>query len=758
VINGGANIDAFVSNKTVEMVPVDPLTESQSTVDSLTSIEKVTSAEIQSSGTTAGGLNHSISESLFSADTNDALPDSLSTTAAESAINNAIESAMEDNAGLSSVPPVIEATESDLRHTALPTPGDAAAPGEATSQLQAADSLPENIIESITSISKQEEALDKETILQDPEPSLLGAEPLQAEPLREANLPARPVGTDLDSSTSDFPHPTLDEQLAQTSAPGIDTDTDEIVDVEMSEALLPTTKVSREREEDNETGPSPKRAKMDGASMVEVTPQNGTSAGAASSSGPISSYLEKEIIKVIKNAARTKTGTGFRAPVLELWPQIGESYRAKVLNPIDLGTIAEKLKAKTYSSMGDLYADLQLMEDNTVLFNGPVHTVTDQARQTRKSIVDKIAMIPTEPSAASKVPKPTKKAPPRRSTPSTEPSAPRVAARRPSKSSGNTFALDPATSMPTIRRDSTKDDSGRPKREIKQPKNKDLAYHAVRPKSKKYGPELRFCDEVLTELKKAKHYANMHPFLEPVDPVALNIPHYFTVVKYPMDISSVTKKLNNGEYARASDFEKDVRLIIQNCYKFNPVGNAVRAQGQNFEQLFNEQWAKKDKYVADHAPSAMSPTSSDGEESEDEIDEPAPIKPSIFTNKLVEEQGKLIALMADKKADPGIVKFQQQVVSMVQQEVNNEKAAADAAAAAKKVTKKTKAKPPKKAAAPAKKGGAGGGPKKNNKVKYMGTFEKEVISSGIQNLPEEVSAEVMTWISEELPDAQASYP
>jgi len=76
------------------------------------------------------------------------------------------------------------------------------------------------------------------------------------------------------------------------------------------------------------------------------------------------------------------------------------------------------------------------------------------------------------------------------------------------------------------------------------------------------------------------------PFLEPVDPVALGIPTYPDVVKHPMDISTVTQKLENGAYSNIppgqyvgnslvcrmvnGPFRKDIELIFTNAMLFNP--------------------------------------------------------------------------------------------------------------------------------------------------------------------------------------------
>ena len=54
-----------------------------------------------------------------------------------------------------------------------------------------------------------------------------------------------------------------------------------------------------------------------------------------------------------------------------------------------------------------------------------------------------------------------------------------------------------------------------------------------------------------------------------VDPVELNLPDYFTIVKKPMDLGTVKKKLENGNYQNVSEFTDDVRLVFDNAMLYN---------------------------------------------------------------------------------------------------------------------------------------------------------------------------------------------
>ena len=54
-------------------------------------------------------------------------------------------------------------------------------------------------------------------------------------------------------------------------------------------------------------------------------------------------------------------------------------------------------------------------------------------------------------------------------------------------------------------------------------------------------------------------------FSSPVDPVSLNIPDYFEIVKQPMDLSTVKKRLETGAYRDPAYFKRDTQLVFDNA-------------------------------------------------------------------------------------------------------------------------------------------------------------------------------------------------
>ena len=55
-------------------------------------------------------------------------------------------------------------------------------------------------------------------------------------------------------------------------------------------------------------------------------------------------------------------------------------------------------------------------------------------------------------------------------------------------------------------------------------------------------------------------------------------------------MTTMKKKLDAGEYATAEKFRDDFKLMIKNCFTFNPAGNPVHEAGKLLQQLFDEKW------------------------------------------------------------------------------------------------------------------------------------------------------------------------
>jgi hypothetical protein len=58
-------------------------------------------------------------------------------------------------------------------------------------------------------------------------------------------------------------------------------------------------------------------------------------------------------------------------------------------------------------------------------------------------------------------------------------------------------------------------------------------------------------------------------FLTPVDYKKLDIPMYPIIIKIPMDLGTVKKRIKSRHYRNLQEFIAEVQLIWDNCKKYN---------------------------------------------------------------------------------------------------------------------------------------------------------------------------------------------
>ncbi|NXP15144.1 TRI66 protein, partial [Thinocorus orbignyianus] len=103
------------------------------------------------------------------------------------------------------------------------------------------------------------------------------------------------------------------------------------------------------------------------------------------------------------------------------------------------------------------------------------------------------------------------------------------------------------------------------------------------------------------------------PFHEPVSPLAR---HYYQIIKRPMDLSVIRKKLqkkDKSHYSAPEELVTDVRLMFWNCAKFNYPDSEVAEAGRCLDVFFESKL--KEIYPDRHFPS-MQQEDSDSEEAE----------------------------------------------------------------------------------------------------------------------------------------------
>uniref|UniRef100_A0A1A7YP49 Bromodomain-containing protein 2 n=1 Tax=Iconisemion striatum TaxID=60296 RepID=A0A1A7YP49_9TELE len=111
-------------------------------------------------------------------------------------------------------------------------------------------------------------------------------------------------------------------------------------------------------------------------------------------------------------------------------------------------------------------------------------------------------------------------------------------------------------------------------------------------KGGKLGEQMKHCDAILKEMLSKKHAAYAWPFYKPVDAEALELHDYHDIIKHPMDLGSIKKKLDNRQYRDAQEFAADIRLMFSNCYKYNPPDHDVVSMAHKLQDVFEMRFAK----------------------------------------------------------------------------------------------------------------------------------------------------------------------
>ncbi|RWS27977.1 histone acetyltransferase-like protein 2, partial [Leptotrombidium deliense] len=79
------------------------------------------------------------------------------------------------------------------------------------------------------------------------------------------------------------------------------------------------------------------------------------------------------------------------------------------------------------------------------------------------------------------------------------------------------------------------------------------------------------------------------PFRQPVDPQLLQIPDYFDIIKKPMDLSTIKRKLDGGEYLDPWQYVDDVWLMFDNAWLYNRKTSRVYRYCSKLSEIFEQE-------------------------------------------------------------------------------------------------------------------------------------------------------------------------
>lgn len=76
------------------------------------------------------------------------------------------------------------------------------------------------------------------------------------------------------------------------------------------------------------------------------------------------------------------------------------------------------------------------------------------------------------------------------------------------------------------------------------------------------------------------------PFHQPVDAEKLNLPDYHKIIRYPMDLGTIKKRLESKYYWTSKECIQDFNTMFTNCYVYNKPGEDVVLMAQTLEKIF----------------------------------------------------------------------------------------------------------------------------------------------------------------------------
>merc|ERR1719509_589705 len=87
-------------------------------------------------------------------------------------------------------------------------------------------------------------------------------------------------------------------------------------------------------------------------------------------------------------------------------------------------------------------------------------------------------------------------------------------------------------------------------------------------------------------LKAMWNHKHAWPFHAPVDTRKLGLSDYFVIVKKPMDLGTIKKRLENNYYWSADEAVADFTQLFTNCYIYNKPGDDINVMAKALEKLF----------------------------------------------------------------------------------------------------------------------------------------------------------------------------
>uniref|UniRef100_A0A914LKY6 Bromodomain containing protein n=1 Tax=Meloidogyne incognita TaxID=6306 RepID=A0A914LKY6_MELIC len=325
-------------------------------------------------------------------------------------------------------------------------------------------------------------------------------------------------------------------------------------------------------------------------------------------------FLMKDVLKQAKNH---KHAWPFQRPVDSIKLGI-QDYHNVIKRPMDLGTIEKRLKNMYYYSAQECMKDIMQIFNNCYIYNPPEYGVYKMAKELEQFILMRISKIPTD---EREIPFPNQKKGGNKGAIKKIVRATSTTTKASRESSAQRGLPDSSSSIGMIKleSDSIDDQKGKgvkrkadtttsfdedqgpsskqilpTKREVRPIKKgpPQIDYQQLKPRLKgKPNEQMKFCTKLLTELMISKKCKGFNwAFLEPVDVEGLKLFDYYDIIKDPIDLGTIRRKMDARQYVTPEEFKSDIMLMCDNCFTYNPEGQIVNKLGKQLLDYFNARW------------------------------------------------------------------------------------------------------------------------------------------------------------------------
>ncbi|NXM79037.1 BRDT protein, partial [Serilophus lunatus] len=102
--------------------------------------------------------------------------------------------------------------------------------------------------------------------------------------------------------------------------------------------------------------------------------------------------------------------------------------------------------------------------------------------------------------------------------------------------------------------------------------------------------QLQYLQKVVMKAMWRHNYS--WPFHQPVDAAALNLPDYYSIIKKPMDLGTIKKRLEHNYYTKAAECIEDFKTMFLNCYMYNKPSDDIVFMAEELEKVFTQKIAQ----------------------------------------------------------------------------------------------------------------------------------------------------------------------